>query len=168
MPGSYRAGFWYDPRYKREFKHTPDGEPVDEFRGDDVGFYLGADQMVWKENDDPADTQGLGLFCRYGYAHRDINRVSDYWQAGASYKGLLPERNNDVFGFSVAQAILSSQYRHNVHAGADRETVYEWYYQIQLTPWCTISPDLQVVTNPGGDKDDRDAVVGGLRIRIIF
>jgi len=27
---------------------------------------------------------------------------------------------------------------------------------------------VQVITNPGGDKDDRDAIVGGLRIRLIF
>jgi carbohydrate-selective porin OprB len=25
-----------------------------------------------------------------------------------------------------------------------------------------------VITNPGGDQDDRDAIVGGVRVRIIF
>jgi carbohydrate-selective porin OprB len=25
-----------------------------------------------------------------------------------------------------------------------------------------------VITNPGGDQDDRDAIVGGVRVRISF
>lgn len=168
MPGHYRLGWWYRPNERKVFKNTLDGRLRDEYRGDDVGFYLGADQMVWKENDNVKDDQGLGLFSRFGWAHRDINRIDYYWQVGCSYKGLIPTRDKDVTAFSVAQGIVSEQYRHNVNHSADRETVYEWYYQIQLTPWCTISPDLQVITNPGGGKDAHDAFVGGVRLRIIF
>ena len=51
---------------------------------------------------------------------------------------------------------------------ADRETVYELYYAIKVTPCCVITPDLQVITNPGGNKDARDALVGGLRFKIVF
>ena len=142
--------------------------PPQETQTGDVSFYLGGDQLVWKENSDDKDTQGLGLFARYGHAHSDRNRISDYWSVGASYKGLFPSRDHDVTGVVVAQGILSEQYGDEVHPGADRETVYEWYYAYQLTPWCVISPDLQFVTNPGGDKDDRDAIVGGIRIRVTF
>jgi len=35
---------------------------------------------------------------------------------------------------------------------ADKESVFEWYYAWQLTPAIIISPDLQVITNPGGTK----------------
>ncbi len=66
----------------------------------------------------------------------------------------------------MAQSILSSQYRHNVDARADRETVYELYYRIQVTPWCEITPDIQFITHPGGLKDARDALVGGVRVLI--
>jgi porin len=51
---------------------------------------------------------------------------------------------------------------------ADRETVYELYYSIMVTPWLTITPDVQVITNPGGRNDARDALVGGLRIKLVF
>lgn len=166
LPGRYRVGGWYDPTVKNFFDQT--GEVSARRRGDDTGFYLGLDQMVFKEKADPKDSQGLGLFSRLGLAHGDINRTSLYWQAGASYKGLIPTRDNDVFAFVVAQANLSSQYLDHKDRLADRETVYEWYYSYYLTPWCIISPDFQVVTNPGGDSDDRDAIIGGVRIRLIF
>jgi len=37
-----------------------------------------------------------------------------------------------------------------------------------VTPWCIISPDVQFITNPGGGKDGRDAIVGGIRVRVAF
>ena len=43
---------------------------------------------------------------------------------------------------------------------------YEVYYALHLTPWCVISPDIQVITNPGGNKNARDALVGGVRVRL--
>lgn len=167
MPGRYRIGFWYDPRPQPVFEQLEEDEQPHR-RGGDVGLYLGLDQMVWKEQDDPDDEQGLGLFTRYGTRRDDINLVSCYWQAGASYKGLLPGRNDDVFGFSCAQGLLSKQYGDLIDPLADRETVYEWYYALHLTPAIIISPDLQVITNPGGTRDARDAIVGGVRIRIVF
>lgn len=168
LPGSYRLGWWYEGGSHRIFKNTLDGRLAEESRTDDMGLYLGLDQTIWKENEDSGDKQGLGIFGRYGYAHDDINKISHYWQAGASWRGLVPTRDEDVFGFSVSQAIRSKQYREEEHPAADRETVYEWYYLIQVAPWLAVTPDLQVITNPGGDRDDRDAIVGGVRVRILF
>lgn len=54
------------------------GRRSTDYSGDDVGFYLGLDQTPWKENADAEDSPGLGLFTRYGHAHRDINKISDY------------------------------------------------------------------------------------------
>ena len=51
---------------------------------------------------------------------------------------------------------------------AGRETVYEWYYKYYLAPWFIISPDLQVLTHTGGDKDAPSTIIGGVRIRVIF
>jgi len=168
MPGRYRAGVWYDPRSREVYSNTLGGRRRPTFRGDHVGLYVGLDQMVWKEQNNPEDKQGFGVFIRYGHAHKDANRISDYWSAGLSYQGLIPARDKDIFGFGVSQAIYSLAYRSHIREQADREIVYEGFYNFYLTPWCVITPDLQVVVNPGGDKDDRDAIVGGLRIRIIF
>ena len=86
-------------------------------------------------------------------------------RVAAQYEGVIPTRDSDVLGFGVAQGILADEYR-RVHARADRETAYELYYAIRLAPWLIISPDLQYITNAGGDKNDRHAMVAGLRIRM--
>ena len=168
MPGRYRVGVWYDPRTKTLFRNTLGNRRRAETNDGTAGYYFGADQMVWKEQDDPSDSQGLGLFARYGHARSDRNRISDSWQLGASYRGLISTRDKDVFAFSVAQAMESQRYRDEIRRLADRETVYEVYYAIQVAPWIIVSPDVQFITNPGGDRTARDAIVGGVRVRIIF
>lgn len=168
LPGHYRFGWWLDPKVKTVFIDDLGGVLAERHRSGDVGWYFNMDQMVWKESEGPKDKQGLGVFARYGWAHRDVNRISHFWSVGAAYQGLIPSREADVLAFGVAQSILSSQYRHNVNSLADRETVYELYYAINVTPWCIITPDVQVITNPGGNKDARDALVGGVRFKIVF
>jgi porin len=168
LPGNYRFGTWYDPQTKVIFRDSLQGTRHVEDASGDVGFYTNFDQLVWKENENPKDKQGLGAFFRYGHAERDVNKVSDFWSVGTQYQGLLPSRDRDVLAFGVAQSIMSSQYRHEINDHADRETVYEMYYAIEVTPWCIITPDLQVITNPGGNDNARDALVGGLRMKIAF
>lgn len=168
MPGNYRFGLWYDPRTKTVFRDTRGGELPERKKSGDVGFYLNFDQLVWKENDDPADSQGLGVFGRYGYAQGDVNLIEHFWSVGAQYQGLIPTRDRDILAFGVGQGILSRQYRSEINRLADRETVYETYYLIQVTPWMQLSPHLQVITNPGGTRDARDALVGGARLRVLF
>ena len=138
MPGAYRAGVWYDPGPKARWAGGT--------QNDDYGWYVNFDQMVWKENENAKSKQGLGVFARYGWTHRDVNRLGHFWSLGASYTGLIPERDADVLALGVAQSIFSKDFRAQVVNDADRETVYELYYAIQVTPWCTISPDFQIIT----------------------
>lgn len=168
MPGDLRIGCWYDANPKTLFTDTLGGAREAGTRLGDFGYYVGADQLIWKENADNKDVQGLGVFARYGHAHADANKITDYWSVGVSYKGLIPTRDADVTASAVSQGVLSERYGDEIHPQADRETAYEWYYAYQLTPWCVISPHAQVVVNPGGDKYASDAIVGGVRIRITF
>lgn len=155
LQGAYRFGMWYDPQPKGRF----DGNGV---KRDDVGFYTSLDQTIWKENTAEDDTQGLGIFGRYGIADADVNEIKSFWSTGLQYQGLIPTRGNDVTGFGVGQGRLSRQ------AGFDQsnETALEWYYNIQVTPWLHISPDVQYVFNPGGVSTD--AVIIGLRLQMSF
>jgi porin len=168
LPGHYMFGSWYDPLPNEVFFDTRDGQREQRWRGDDVGFYFGFDQLLWKENEDPLDRQGVTVFGRYGYAHDDVNLIEHFWSAGAQYAGLIPTRDDDVLGIAMAQSILSDRYRAQINPKADRETVYELYYAIRVTPWFIVSPDFQYLTNAGGHKDDPYAMVAGLRLRIIF
>ncbi|MBU1983481.1 carbohydrate porin, partial [bacterium] len=168
LPGNYRFGWWYNPRMRDVFMDTLGGLRAQQTESGDVGWYMSFDQMLLRENNDPKDAQGLGVFFRYGYAHGEINRIAHTWSVGTTYKGLIPRRDKDELGFGVAQCIESSQYRDEIDRRADRETVYELYYAIELTPWCIVTPDIQVITNPGGSQDARDALVGGVRAKITF
>ena len=157
LQGTYRVGFWYDPQDKEEFD---DGST----KRDDVGFYLSFDQMVLKEGSDEEDSQGLALFARYGFAHDDVNEMDHFWSVGAQYQGLIPTREDDVLAFGVAQGQLVED------AGftSPHETVMELYYNAAIAPWLSISPSVQYVKNPGGDRSLKDAVVLGFRVQMSF
>jgi porin len=55
--------------------------------------------------------------------------------------------------------------RLNIHS----EQGVELYYNIEVTHWFHLTPDLQVIVNPGGGIGDRDvAVVYGIRGQMSF
>lgn len=168
LPGHYRFGTWYRPYPKTVFQGNADGRHQPRSRSGDVGFYFGCDQLVWKENSSPKDKQGLSVFARYGSSRDDVNKIETFWSVGAQYVGFVPGREKDVIAFGMAQGILSDRYRREINSRADRETVFELYYSYRATRWCIITPDIQFITNPGGHKDDRDALVAGLRMRLLF
>ena len=159
LQGAYRVGLWNDPQPKA----NSDGSKS--YR-DDVGFYLSCDQMLVKESADPEDSQGLGVFFRYGYASSKRNDIVNFFSAGFQYQGLLDGRDDDVLGVGFAQGIFSNSA--DTTYTDDYESVVELYYNAQVTPWLNISPSVQYVSNPGGDKSVSDAVVLGVRAQMVF
>jgi len=159
MDGAYRVGFWYDPQPKDRLTSGT--------KRDDMGLYLSCDQMVLKEvADDADDTQGLGLFARWGYAHSDVAEITHFWSVGGQYQGMIPGRDDDVLGAGVAQGRISKYAR---SAGRDaQETVLEIYYNAKVCGWLNITGDVQYVANPGADKRVGDAVVVGIRAQMNF
>lgn len=166
LPGNYRVGWWYEPRPKLVFDDDPRNRRPNEYETGDVGFYANFDQLVWKEQANAKDKQGLGLFGRYGFAHGDLNRIHQFWSTGMHYEGLLPTRDRDLCGFGVAQSVMSEQYRERVRRTASQETVFELYYAIEIAPWLVITPDIQFIMDPGGDTSTRDSLIGGIRIKM--
>ena len=167
--GSYRVGTWYVPGPQQVFLDDLHGRRRPEWRSGDVGFYCGADQLVWAENPaDPNDAQGLGVFARYGFAHGDVNLIEHFWSTGVQYTGLVPGRDADVLGLGVGQGLVSDDYRRELNPDADPETAYELYYAVQLAPWLHLTPDFQVITNPGGIHAGRTTYVAGLRLKVDF
>lgn len=163
LPGGYRVGMVYDPRDKALLL---DAHEHARTRTDDYGYYVSADQMILREAE--GSEQGLSLFGRYGYRNSRVNRMNTFWSGGLSYKGLVPGRDQDVMGFGFAAQTSSSQYHHYVNESAGSESVYEWYYAVQLTPWCVLTPDFQYIDNPGAVDGISHAIVGGLRLRLSF
>ncbi|MEK6800237.1 MAG: carbohydrate porin [Planctomycetota bacterium] len=165
LRGHYRVGGWFDPTLKANFLKPREAARGKRYDNADGGWYVGVDQMVWKENDDPKDQQGLSVAARYGGANGTVNKIDNFWSAAVQYAGPAPTRNKDLIGFGIAQGMLSDEYRWT-HALADRETAYELYYSYEVAPWLIISPTFQFIHQPGGDEDDRNATVGGIRVRM--
>jgi len=157
LQGAYRFGTWYDPQPKERW----DGHGT---RRGDVGFYLSFDQMIWKENCDEDDSQGVGLFGRYGFANSEVNEVHDFWSVGVQWQGLIGGRDDDVLGIGVGQGRLSQAAGFTL----PHETVLELYYSAKITPWFSLDPSIQVIANPGGDQTIPDSFIVGLRSLIAF
>jgi len=165
--GHYRVGTWYDPTIKTRNFNTLGGRLATRLDTGDWGFYTGFDQMVWKENPDEKDMQGVTIAARYGWADGEVNRFDNFWAAAVQYEGLVPDRNKDVVAFGIGQGILSDELR-RVRPTADSETVYELYYLFYLGPWLQVTPTFQYIHQAGGDENDNDAAVFGFRVRMLL
>jgi porin len=158
IAGTYRAGLWYDPQDKT---HLSSDKNV----RDDTGFYLSFDQMLSKENTAPGDSQGLGVFGRFGWADSKANEVTNFWSVGLQYQGFFEGREEDVLGVGFAYGTFSDK---ATDFSEDYESVLEVYYNARVTPRLSLSPSIQYIVNPGGAKDITDAVVLGLRAQMTF
>ena len=71
---------------------------------------------------------------------------------------------------AAAKPPAATQSRLSRQAGFvdSQETSLEWYYNIALTPWLHVSPDVQYIFNPGGDSSAKDAVMLGVRVKMSF
>jgi porin len=155
LPGDFHVGMWYQ------------SGPWDDLarpgvtRSGNHGVYLGLDQLIVKESCEEEDDQGLGLFAQYAWASEDRSDVPNYVGAGLVYKGLVPNRDDDVTGIGMASAIFSPYL-------ADRtpETAIELFHKVQWSKFIVVEPDLQYIVSPGGTE--RDAFVFGLRYEVVF
>lgn len=132
------------------FKHSPDN----------VAMYYNFDQYLHQEECDR--TQGFGLFGRFGWARQDVNPISHFYSIGMGGRGVLPERDRDTMGIGYFYSDLSNKLPDSMFA----EQGIECFYNIEVTPWCHVSPDLQVIVNPGGTKARDVSLVYGLRVAI--
>jgi len=162
LPGTYRAGLWYDPRPKANTDYAAAGKSY----RDDVGVYVSFDQLLAKENADPEDTQGLGVFLRYGYAPGKTNDLTNFWSIGFQYLGLLQGRDADVLGLGFGQGFFSDKACSTYTE--DYESVLELYYNARINPRLNISPSVQYIAQPAGTAGVTDAIVLGVRVQASF
>ena len=145
--GNYRFYVWVNGSDKAEL----DGPDTDK---DGWGLGVSFDQQL-------ADI--LTVFLRAGYEGGDVYGVEGNWSAGAEVRGAMWNREYDVLGFAVSQAILSDKLDPN-----DTETLVEIYYSYAVSDQLFISPDIQIIDNPGGDGDNDILAVIGARAQVNF
>ena len=160
LRGTYRVGVWYDPQPKA-YINVLKGN-----KRDDAGFYTSFDQMISRENNDPEDAQGLGVFGRFSIQPSDVNDLKLVYMGGFQYQGLIPTRDNDVLGVAFGYGVVSQGRRDQ--GFNSNASILEAYYNFEVAPWFHLSPDVQVFHNPGGNRASKDAVAVGGRARIDF
>lgn len=140
----------------RGILRDPDTKP------DDFALYYNFDQHLVQEPDDPS--QGFGLFGRFGWSDGEVNPVAEFYSLGVGGKGLLPNRDNDTYG--VGYYFLNASGDLPAILGINAEQGIELYYNIEVTPWLHITPDLQILIDPGGRSDRDPAIVVGVRMHM--
>ncbi len=172
--GELGAGLWY---HAWDFP-SPDPLSTEEYSGN-YGAYVVVDQMLWSETGPPDSfspdarpRQGLAGFLRAAWSPHDRSVINFYTDAGLTYRGLLPSRDDDVCGVAFAYAALTGGARAAL-ALADAEPARgEWLveatYEARLLPWLSVQPDLQIVIDPGATTSLETAVVVGTRVAITF
>ncbi len=132
---------------------------------DDWGLYYNFDQYLYTEPGDP--TQGFGLFGRFGWSNGECNPIEEFYSIGLGGKGSIPRRDRDTWGLGYYLINTSDDLPQLL--GMNAEQGVELFYRIEITPWLHISPDLQVIVDPGAGFDDRDvAVIYGMRAQMTF
>jgi porin len=135
-----------------------------ETTADTWGLFYNFDQYLFTEADDP--DQGVGVFGRFGYGG-DPNVFEQFYSFGLSGKGSIPERDQDTWGVGYFHANINDDTLPSLNLHSEQGV--ETYCNIQITPWCHLTPDLQVIVNPGGGFRHRDvSIVYGLRMQMTF
>ncbi len=161
LPGMVNVGAWWNGR---RFDAYHNNSSSHDYSGKAYGFYGFWQQLLWKENPDVEDcSQGIGFFAEYGWAPKDRSEVEDFAGGGLRWQGALPERDDDIMGLGVLNIYFSDQAGFADHS----ETAIEFFYKVQLTGWMALQPDVQYISNPGGNGK-RNAVAVGGRLEFVF
>ncbi|HEV7607836.1 MAG TPA: carbohydrate porin [Steroidobacteraceae bacterium] len=153
--GSVRLGTYYDTSRVAELGKT--GDTV-EGRS---GLLVQAEQQVWKPHSDTV--RGIAVFGVYTLTDRKTSLLTNYYELGASWRGLVGSRPNDILSLSGTQADINSRVRDAERlAGKEVQTheqMWELNYGVQLRPWLMVRPAFQYVVQPSGYHSRPDTAV---------
>lgn len=135
-----------------------------ERKGHDWSFLYDFDQYFYVVPG--KQDSGFGLFGRFGLTNGEVNPVQEIYSIGLGGKGLVPRRDNDSFGVGYYYLAISDKLPRVIERRAQDEQGVELYYNIAITPWLHITPDLQVIEPASGRVDT--TVVAGVRMKIDF
>jgi len=136
--------------------------------------YYNFDQYLYEP--EKGSGQGIGIFGRFGVSDGNPNPMHFFFSFGVGGKGIIPGRPLDRFGVGYYYIDVSSP-KFTGLLGSTGEPLrdeygFEIFYNVAITPWLQVTPDIQVVkpaqkqTNSG--ENVNTAVVLGLRLQVVF
>lgn len=129
------------------------------------GYYVIFDQTLWQPRAAPGNegqSRGVRTFLDHGLTGSSVSKIDRHFGWGVTWTGPAAARPHDIIGLGAEYAHISAQ------AGLPYpyELSLESLYQIQLTRWATLMPDLQYIVHPGGRYPN--ALVGTLHLTVHF
>ena len=183
LPGNYRLGAYYSSTKDPEYATYRNGS----FGQDDkhsYGGYILAQQQLTTMNGDV--NRGLGITVQAVMNDHKTSKTDNYQAIALTWKGPFDARPQDEIGIGAARIHINSDYSHmlrtqnNEHGIHDydnpaylpiqsgSEMNYEVYYDVHVTNWMSLRPNLQYISSPGAVSKVDDAFVGGLTANINF
>lgn len=140
--------------------------------------YYNFDQFVYEI--DRAAGRGVGLFGRFGASDGDPNLMQYFVSVGVGGTGMFSSRPHDRFGvgyyyidinnptFTVRLPTQSAS-----RSFLEDEHGFEVFYNIAITPWMLLTPDLQVLWGAQKErfrsgKNIDTAAVLGFRLQLVL
>lgn len=152
-----------------------DGDPAK--KSDTWALFYNFDQFLYET--DKEKGQGIGVFGRFGASDGSPNLMQYFFSFGVGGKGVIPGRESDRFGLgyyylNIDGPTLEGPLR--TRAALRDEWGFEAFYNVAVTPWMLLTPDIQVIgpaqtsqLTEGQQRESVDlATVLGFRLQLIF
>lgn len=124
------------------------------------------DQAIYVSPDNPH--RKWGIFGNLGIADDNPSPINWFASAGISGASLLKQRKADTFGIGYYYVGVSDPLKNLAPnlLPMQNESGVELYYNVQATPWCQVTPDIQII-DPLLTRAD-SSFLFGLRAKIDF
>lgn len=185
LGGNYKLGGWYNSLNFPDLHDdtagqslaSPDSTGIPARHAGNYGLYASVDHQLYRVPG--TEDGGLSGFARVATTpQQDRNTIYVYTDAGLTWKGTFPGRDDDIIGIGFAWANVSYALRSldldtNRYTGVNgpirsAEMVLELTYQAPVTPWFTLQPDFQYVIHPGGNVPQPDNPTQALKNAAVF
>ena len=124
--------------------------------------------MGWSVNVSQNLTDKWGVFMRANAATGDSMPITQSYVLGGVYNDPLDRNPLDQIGFGVAYNKISQEYFAPSAEMRKFETVVETYWNIGITQFFTIAPDIQLFIHPASKRDRDFGTVFSLRGTILL
>lgn len=128
-----------------------------------IGVGISMDQQL---------SDSVGFWARLGFQDPHVSQFDKALSAGVVTSGSTIGRSDDALGIAYGIALPSSDYK-KATGFSDIERYIEVYYKFVLggdgsTTGFHLTPDFQIVINPGGNRAIHPVIVPGLRAQFHF
>jgi porin len=111
------------------------------------------DQYVYEPK--KGSGEGIGIFGRFGASDGNPNFMNFFYSLGVGGKGVIPNRHNDRYGFGFYYVDVNNPELQGIFRSVKLlrdEYGFEAFYNVAITPWLMVTPDIQVVRGAQKDK----------------